>query len=342
MLLDDVAYLVFCLAKLMLGQKAAVVAYHSVDMNRARESRGNAIVDKFIYVVATFVCILFCLLSKPDQNHEARILTYHSIDANPAFYSVNPKEFHCQMEYLRRNYDVLSLDQLLDFVEGKKSLRRKSVALTFDDGYYDNYSNVYPYLKKYNLPAAIFLCTGRVGQQMDLDGIPLKMLAWKDVLEMNQNNVTIGVHTVRHRDLTKLTIEEARGELVKSKQEIENRIGRDVEYFAYPSGRWNNQVVALVRSLGFRGGFIVYDGVVRRGHTSLLLNRVSIDRSMPFFLFKALMRMSGRWHGAVELVRAISRPPTSLGMVLLRGLWNRLAQSAPVSASGIAFGAADK
>jgi peptidoglycan/xylan/chitin deacetylase (PgdA/CDA1 family) len=259
-------------------------------------------------MIVAFICIFFCFLSRPDQKREARILAYHSVDANRSFYSVNLKDFHCQMEYLRRNYDVLSLDQLLDFVAGKESLHRRSVALTFDDGYYDNYSNVYPYLKKYNLPAAVFLSTGRVGQETNLDGIPLKMLAWRDILEMSQNNVTMGAHTVRHRDLTKVTIEEARDEIVKSKQEIESNTGRDVQYFAYPHGKWNEQTDALLRSIGFRGAFTTRLGVALRGDTSFLLNRISIDRSIPFFLFKALMRVNGRWSRAVEIARAISRP----------------------------------
>ena len=88
------------------------------------------------------------LLSGISSKQYVTILVYHSVDENDSFYSVTQKEFVKQIEYLSKNYHVVSLDDVLEFVISKRDLPRRSVAITFDDGYYDNYLNAYPHAKE--------------------------------------------------------------------------------------------------------------------------------------------------------------------------------------------------
>ena len=77
---------------------------------------------------------------------------YHSINSNhPA--SVRPKDFEKQIKWLKDNYSIVNLWDPLNFQED-------SVAITFDDGYEDNFIYAFPILKKYNCPATIFVTTG--------------------------------------------------------------------------------------------------------------------------------------------------------------------------------------
>ncbi len=70
--------------------------------------------------------------------------------------------FKQQMEYFLNTYEIISLDQLAQYIREKKSLPPKAVAITFDDGYLDNYLYAYPFLKAHHIPATIFLATGYI------------------------------------------------------------------------------------------------------------------------------------------------------------------------------------
>src|SRR3989344_3122644 len=95
---------------------------------------------------------------------DASILMYHSIAENGVFFTVKPSEFERQMKYLSKN----------------KKIPRKTVVLTFDDGYLDNYENAFPVLKKYNFPATIFVATGFVGgKKNNSSNEPLSMMTWE-------------------------------------------------------------------------------------------------------------------------------------------------------------------
>src|SRR5262245_39304654 len=108
-------------------------------------------------------------IARQLNRHKALILTYHGVvrSASDVYLHricIDAGIFEQQMEWLRRNYSVLSLSSLLDGLEGKSSLPPFSVAITFDDGFKNNYSVAFPILKKYGLPATIFLATSYIGE----------------------------------------------------------------------------------------------------------------------------------------------------------------------------------
>jgi peptidoglycan/xylan/chitin deacetylase (PgdA/CDA1 family) len=229
------------------------------------------------------------------SGEETVVLAYHSVDLNDSVYTVSPREFIAQMDYLRKNYNVVPLERIVEYAGGRRDLSGREVAITFDDGYYDNFANAYPYLKKYKLPAAIFVRAGTVGKEMRLDGALLRMLDWDEIIEMSRHDVAIGAHTVNHPDLRSLDIAHARREIAGSKVEIEERIGKPVKYFAYPFARFSDEIANLVRSIGFSAGF-GGDGMIQQGDYLFALNRINIDNSLPFFAFKARIDGGGRWY----------------------------------------------
>lgn len=255
--------------------------------------------ERFLRNLSYAVQLVLYFISRLVPGQEVCILTYHSVDVNDSFYTVSPHEFARQIEYLRKNYTILSLGEIVDFAEGKRDLPRKSVAITFDDGYYDNYLRAYSYLRKNGLPATIFVCTSRVGGKILLDKIPLKALGWGEIAEMSRNNIAIGAHTVNHPDLSILSTDRAKQEIQGAKTAIEERIGKKVDYFSYPSDRYNKQVISLVRSLGYEGA-VGGEGLVRRGSQIYLLNRIQVDRSIPFFMFKVRLSRAISWYKKIS------------------------------------------
>jgi peptidoglycan/xylan/chitin deacetylase (PgdA/CDA1 family) len=99
------------------------------------------------------------------------VLNYHRID-NPhasnfntlkANVSATPFEFERQMQYLKRTFNIINCQQLVDYITKDIPLPPRSAMVTFDDGYFDNYSYAYPILKELKIPAVIFLATDYIG-----------------------------------------------------------------------------------------------------------------------------------------------------------------------------------
>lgn len=106
-------------------------------------------------------------LKKRLYNHlfpTARILLYHRIadvKNDPYFLSVSSENFYNQLKFLKENFNIMPLAQIVKWIrEGK--LKDKSIALTLDDGYADNLYNALPILEEFKVPATIFLTAGYI------------------------------------------------------------------------------------------------------------------------------------------------------------------------------------
>ena len=96
-----------------------------------------------------------------------RVLAYHSVAPTQTNYCktdirVDPPDFERQMAYLARHYRVLPLDEAIAKLTSGRSLPAKAVAITFDDGYRDNYEHAFPVLRRWGLPATFFVVSAAV------------------------------------------------------------------------------------------------------------------------------------------------------------------------------------
>jgi peptidoglycan/xylan/chitin deacetylase (PgdA/CDA1 family) len=88
------------------------------------------------------------------------VLAYHRVDDSVSEAGTSARAsgaFAAQIDYLGRHFNVLPLGEIVAAVESRRSLPRRTVAVTFDDGYADNYLSAFPILQRYGLPATIFL-----------------------------------------------------------------------------------------------------------------------------------------------------------------------------------------
>jgi len=256
--------------------------------------------------VANFTCLLrdimylvFAFFSKLSLQREIVILMYHSVNSINDFHAVDPAEFRRQIEYLKRNYTIVSLNEMVDFVKGKRNLPRKSVAITFDDGYHDCYLNVYPYFRKNKLSATVFVTTEYIGKEWPLSNHHPKMLTWKEIEEMSKNNIEIGAHTATHPSLQETSLKEAENEILRSKKEIEKHIKKNVNYFSYPFGRYTPKIGDVVESSGFKAA-LGGEGTIRKDTQIFFLNRIQVDSSVSFMLFKARLTKAVDWLEKLE------------------------------------------
>lgn len=181
------------------------------------------------------------------------ILTFHSIDSSGAAISISPARFERLLRTLKRKgYRTLLFDEVLDWLTGKQVLSSPAVVLTFDDGFENLYQEAFPLLEELEYKATVFLTTGYCGKTngwpSQTAGIPLMpMLNWEQIKEMARSVFDIQAHTQSHPILTKLPPALAGQEMAGSKAVIEERLGKQVRFFAYPYGRFDKRIYELAR-----------------------------------------------------------------------------------------------
>ncbi len=194
-------------------------------------------------------------------------------------------EFKRRILYLKRHYHFVSISDYLDQSRSGRSLGRNAVILTFDDGFKDVYTTVYPFLKKESVPFTVFVTTDFIGKDE-------MMLSWDDIAVMAKNAlVEWGAHSVSHAVLTDLAPAEAEREVVSSKNELEKRLNRQIDVFCYPDGKFNQSVKDLLVQHGFITACSTARGLNGKGGDILALKRIPMT-SEPFERF--VLRMAGR------------------------------------------------
>lgn len=210
----------------------------------------------------TFVVFLVSVLGFfiwLSDKHAVPILMYHSIHITEGATGivVDPQSFAKQMNFLRKNgYRVISLDALVTAIKSNQNPPRNSVVITFDDGNADNYQQAFPQLKKHGFPAIIFVIASTVGQK--------DYVTWAQLKEMEQFGVTAGSHTLDHVYLPGAAKDVQRHQITESKKVIERNLGHSIDYIAYPSGGFTNDIKAMVQQAGYRGAC-----TTNRGYTTL-------------------------------------------------------------------------
>jgi peptidoglycan/xylan/chitin deacetylase (PgdA/CDA1 family) len=222
----------------------------------------------------------------PEQLHypsgvlKTKILMYHRMRAPKAGdrYSVSPAVFRVQMQWLRDNgYEVISYDRYYQALISTSSLPDKSVVISFDDGYRDQFRSAYPILREFGYSAIFFPYTRDIGQH--------DFMTYEMMRELIGAGMEIGSHTVTHPWINRMSSDDIERELENSKIALEANIGIRVNHFCYPFGWYNAEIVRAVQSAGYLSAVTV------RALTSYdkklgpyFVPRVQIENSLKSFV----------------------------------------------------------
>ncbi len=209
----------------------------------------------FVFIFVSFGIFLTELIK--EGNHPA-ILMYHSIGGPGSKQyplDVSPGSFEKQMRFLsRHHYNVIPLHDLVTLLKEGKKTPSKTVVITFDDAYENNYTEAYPILKKYNLPATIFVVVNYMGQTKNLYGHDFRFMTPQMALEMQDSGlITIGSHTMNHLLLPSIKDKSVLWQEIRgSKEALEKILGRPVLAFCYPNGGYTPEVEKMVQAAGYQ------------------------------------------------------------------------------------------
>jgi peptidoglycan/xylan/chitin deacetylase (PgdA/CDA1 family) len=187
------------------------------------------------------------------------ILVYHNFSKTKSEKTAIARDdFDAQMKYLKQNnYHVISLDQLMEFIDYREQLPEKSIVITFDDAWLSAYDIALPILKKYDFTATFFIYTDFIGGG--------KALSWKHIKALSKSGFDIQCQTKTHRNLSipkknepfKEYFKSIETEITYPKKLFKKMLNKDCKYLAYPYGETNNLVIAILKKHGFRAAFTV-------------------------------------------------------------------------------------
>ncbi len=231
-------------------------------------------------------------------SYQLPILGYHRVGPYKGDHvpTVSGEAFERQLSFLaRRRYCVLSLEELVTLLDGGRSLPRRSVVITFDDGYEETHSVAWPLLKRFGFTATVFVTPGEVGWP--------GFVSWDQVSEMAHDGITIGSHTMHHSYLPLVKDDQLPEELISSKQVIEERVGRPVSFISYPVGGFTSQVQAIVKQAGYLAACTTNRAFSASAVDRYALRRVKVtERDAQPLLFWA--KVSGYY----DLFRQLKHP----------------------------------
>ena len=198
-----------------------------------------------------FLAGLF-IFSYLRRNYVVPILMYHSVNAVAPPENrlvVSAASFERQMRFLKEHrYNVVSLEAIAELIREKKKIPDRTLAITFDDGYKDNYTYAFPILKKYSLPATVFIIVNEVNRLQN------DRLNWSQIKEMHDSGlITIGSHCLNPEPLVNIKSEEVlRREIFEAKKILEDKLNSRVNIFSYPGGLFNDKIRGLVIEAGYK------------------------------------------------------------------------------------------
>lgn len=200
-----------------------------------------------------FICATFIAWT----SQAAIILQYHHVaNDTPRTTSVTPAEFRQQMQHLKDlGYQVVSLDVIIDGLVKQQPLPEKAVAITFDDGFANVFTNARPILQEFNYPYTMFLGPALIDRR---EG---PVLSWEQIQTMHKEGVIIANHSSYHHRLavpnkgeTKAQWRQrVKNDILLAQQQLEEKLGQQRKWLAYPYGDFSAELEQLVAELGFIG-----------------------------------------------------------------------------------------
>jgi peptidoglycan/xylan/chitin deacetylase (PgdA/CDA1 family) len=236
-----------------------------------------------------------------------RILFYHRVSEDRDELAVRPKAFARQMDYLASQaYRAVDVLTAIDLLHSGEPLSR-TVALTFDDGFLDVAEHALPILSERGFRATVFVAPavtdGRTSFAWYREQPPL--LTWDDILELDRDGtLRFEAHSLTHPSLPALDAVTARDEIAGSKIELENRLGRSVQAFSYPSGLFGEREQKIVVDAGYRIAVSCEPGVNERSTDRFALRRRQVDARDSLLDFKAKL---GGGHDTSPPLRGLYR-----------------------------------
>ncbi len=232
-------------------------------------------------------------VSGRDAAPVVRAVTYHRFGAVPRDpFCVDVAVFERQMEWLAERQLAVSLADVAAFLAGERPLANGSVLVTIDDGCPSVVSRALPILSRLRIPAVLFVPAGELTDSAApaaADECPDARISWPELAAVAHDGIDIGSHSWTHASLTRMSLADAREQLVRSRNELERRLSRRVTAFAYPFGTradYDDAIAAELPRAGYRMAFTSRHGAIAAGADPFTLPRIKVEGGERSWMFR--------------------------------------------------------
>lgn len=211
-----------------------------------------------------------------------KIIKFLSANNELKKYSVLTEDFEQQLKWMKSHGATFVSEKEFLSDYNKKKFRKGCVFITFDDADITTFKNAFPILEKYKVPATVFVIAGQVGNK-DFNNIELA--DWEHLKSMDKSElITFQSHTYNMHEMVldkpifnKVPASQFKKDLIKSKKVLKNKLGDEVNTFAYPYGNATDKVVSTVESAGFKNAYILSPKPVTPYNGPYRINRIMVD-----------------------------------------------------------------
>lgn len=223
------------------------------------------------------------------------ILGYHAVSHEKTIVDVEPEMLQKQLSILKDLCQFVTLDQVVLYIQGKKTFTKPAVALTFDDGYKDIFTTVMPILAKEKIVATAFVLSNpESANRKELENNK-PFLTTKELQILHTMGWAIGCHSATHANFADIQLNRQK-EIVDAKEQLENDLGLSVRYFAYPKGIYSPHIVETVKSAGFAAAFAFESGFISQKTNLFTIPRMAVDWTHSEEQFRAFFTHWGIWY----------------------------------------------
>ncbi len=252
-------------------------------------------------------------LCAPDPIYDLRegeilvpILMYHFVGRETlerngrsvSRFNVTAADFEAQLLLLKQlGYHSVTVSEIAAALEGKATLPQRPVAITFDDGWREQYDVAFPLLQRYGMRATFFIPTSFIGYP--------RFMTWEELAELRDAGMEIASHGRKHVNLTDADDPEAWREIARSREVLEEKLGVSAVSFAYPYGGYRKGLPAMLERAGYRVAVGIGATPVQRVEARYYLRRIEVRAQDTLAVF--LSRLP--WRGAGTPLCALESPP---------------------------------
>lgn len=186
-------------------------------------------------------------------------------------FKIPPENLEQQLAFVAANYQVISMQEVYDYLTNGISIPEKSIVLTFDDGWRGVYTSAFPILKRYGLPFTLYLITSHYQEKE-------AYLTKKQIQEMLDSGLCeLGNHTVHHPMLGLMNKSDMEKEIKDANASLKQDFGVTPQTFAYPGGSYNKLTLEVLEEAGLKTAVTINFGVEQSSNELLLLKRIGVD-----------------------------------------------------------------
>jgi peptidoglycan/xylan/chitin deacetylase (PgdA/CDA1 family) len=241
----------------------------------------------FIYLYCGYVQLRDFLLACFGRSR-AVVLYYHRVGGCDVW-SKPKEEFRGELAYLKSRYQCISLQELCERIRAGKPMRKRSVVITFDDGYRDNYTEAVPALKDAGITATFFVATGfmeterdfphdvRALERGDIAALNFPKLTWDDLRSMEADGFEIGSHTINHANMGCADKSAIESEVEDSLAALNRELGEKPRAFSFPWGKPQDMcgyAIAIAKRANYYSAVSAYGGANTRGANLFNIRRI--------------------------------------------------------------------